>query len=209
MAFSGMEWGEAWEAIQTANPLWMVLGVVALGVDYSLRVVRWWIMMRPVSPELKVSECFGPFLASIAMNNVLPFRAGDVARAFAFQKLLKANPTKTIGTMLVERLLDLVTLLGFLYVGLAFAGPGAISQGFIATAGVLAAVGVGMLVGCLAFPSLFLKWSESAQSKAVEGEKAGMVKITGVLIDLFRPSNQCGIRPRSFQSLDCRSSRGS
>lgn len=185
LAFKDMNWGDAWEAMKTANPVWMLLGVLALGIDYSLRVIRWWIMMRPVSPELKASECFGPFLASIAMNNVLPFRAGDIARAFAFQKLLKVNPAKTLGTMLVERLLDLVTLLGFLYIGLALAGPGKVDQGFIAMAGVLAAVGGFMLIGCVAFPGLFLKWSENAKEKA-EAKGGGFVgKVAGLCIDLF------------------------
>lgn len=184
MAFRNMDWAQAWQVFSHASPLWMIVGLVALAVDYTLRIVRWWFMMRTVAPELKLKQCFGPFLASIALNNVLPFRAGDIARAFGFQKQLGVPPVKTLGTMLVERLLDLVTLLGFLYAGLAIAGPEAVPPAFIKTAGTLAFIGVGMLVASLVFPTPFLNYFKRLEVKHADGESSAK-KLAHIGTDLF------------------------
>lgn len=183
MAFRNMEWGEAWAAVKSANPFWIFVAVLFLGIDYSLRVVRWWLMVRAVTPELPLRNCFGPFLASIALNNVLPFRAGDISRAFGFKDRLMTPPVKILSTMLVERLLDLVTLLSFLYAGLAIAGPGVVSQEFIRTAGVLMVIGLSILGFCLVFPKLILRFFERYREKSAPGSIPG--KIADLGIDLF------------------------
>jgi uncharacterized protein (TIRG00374 family) len=54
------------------------------------------------------------------MNNVLPFRAGDLMRSFAFNKKLGVSPSGVLATLFVERLLDLLMVLVFLIAGLHF-----------------------------------------------------------------------------------------
>jgi len=50
-------------------------------------------------------------MGSFAANNVLPFRAGDVLRAFAFNGRLGISSGIVIATLFVERLLDLLMVL--------------------------------------------------------------------------------------------------
>ncbi len=183
MAFKNMDWSLAWATVKTSNVSWMLIAVLFLGIDYSLRVVRWWLMLRPISPELPLKNCFGPFLASIALNNVLPFRAGDVTRAFGFRDELKTPPVKVLSTMLVERLLDLITLLGFLYAGLAIAGPGKVSSAFIQTAGTLAVIGMTSLFLALATPKKFLSIFEGVKSRSEDGTIK--YKLGSIGVDLF------------------------
>ena len=58
--------------------------LAALACGYTLRIVRWWMMLRAMDPAVRLGECVRPFLVSIAVNNLLPFRAGDaVPRASA------------------------------------------------------------------------------------------------------------------------------
>ena len=52
--------------------------LLALGADMTARIARWWYMLRAVEPDLPFGACARPFLASLALNNTLPFRAGDV-----------------------------------------------------------------------------------------------------------------------------------
>jgi len=59
-------------------------------------------------------------MASFAANNVLPFRAGDVLRSFAFNRKLGTTSGVVIATLFVERLLDLLILLILLGAALAF-----------------------------------------------------------------------------------------
>ena len=75
-------------------------------------------MLRALEPDLGLSRCVGPFLASVAVNNVLPFRAGDVLRVVGFRDQLRSPPMRVLGTVVVERILDVAVLLGVLLVGL-------------------------------------------------------------------------------------------
>ena len=43
---------------------------------YTVRIIRWWWMLRALEPSLPLTACVWPFLTSIAVNNVTPFRVG-------------------------------------------------------------------------------------------------------------------------------------
>ena len=92
-----------WEAVP--------LGLAALAAGYSVRITRWWCMLRIAAPRLAWSSCASVFLMSTAANNVLPLRAGDVARIFAFRGRPGLEPSRVAGTLIIERLLDLLVLL--------------------------------------------------------------------------------------------------
>ncbi|MXY58309.1 MAG: flippase-like domain-containing protein [Gammaproteobacteria bacterium] len=93
------------------------LGVLALG--QAFRIVRWWWMLRALVPDLRLSRCIGPFLAGVAVNNVVPFRAGDALRVVGFRDQLGAPPMRVFGTVVVERILDVTVLLGVAVICLA------------------------------------------------------------------------------------------
>ena len=100
-----------WAAMQGLSPGWMVMAPVFLALGYACRVVRWQMMLRPHNPGLGFWRCGVAFTASIAVNNLLPFRAGDVLRCFGFSGWLRVDSGPVVATVLVERLLDLTTLI--------------------------------------------------------------------------------------------------
>ena len=55
--------------------------VVVFFVGYACRIQRWRLMLTQENTQLRWSQCAGPFMASVAANNVLPFRAGDLLRS--------------------------------------------------------------------------------------------------------------------------------
>jgi hypothetical protein len=63
-------------------PAWLLLALALLAADYALRILRWWWMLRALAPTQPAWDCAWPYFASIAVNNELPFRAGDVLRVF-------------------------------------------------------------------------------------------------------------------------------
>lgn len=103
--------GEFRKAFAGTTPLWIVAGLAAFAAGYSCRIARWHLMLQRDNPSLKWGHCFGPFLASFAVNNVLPFRAGDVLRTFAFNGRLGVSSGVVVATLFVERLLDLLMVL--------------------------------------------------------------------------------------------------
>ena len=133
--------------LRSARVAPIVLALAALAAGFTVRIVRWWQMLRVLEPTLPLRACVRPFLVSIAVNNTLPLRVGDVVRAVGFRSALRTSPMSVVGTLLVERLLDVVVLLALLFVGLLALGGSAIPRPFL-LAGF--AVGLAASAGLLA-----------------------------------------------------------
>lgn len=97
---------------------YLYLGIITLGIGYVFRVFRWSIMLRSAGADADFWACTAPFLGSIALNNVIPFRLGDVVRAFVFPKSMGITRTVSTSTILIERLIDIVALTSIFSVGL-------------------------------------------------------------------------------------------
>lgn len=107
-----------WETIRNANFLLVALCVIPLMMSFSIRIFRWWYMLRSHAPNLAVGACVWPYLLGVLLNIVIPLRAGDMARAFGFRSRLQSPATRVLGTLVVERVLDLMVVVLFFFVGL-------------------------------------------------------------------------------------------
>lgn len=147
-----LDWADVKDALAGADPRWVATGVAMFFFGYAARVRRWQLMLQHNNPSMTWAGAFAPFWGSIAVNNLVPFRAGDALRAFGFTKWLNQNASNVLATLLVERLLDLLTLL------LAF-GLALLWFGFTAeTAGRLVGLGsTGLLAVGGAVLALLLK----------------------------------------------------
>lgn len=132
----------------------VVLALSFLTAGYAARIVRWWWMLRALEPSLPVRACVWPLLTSVAVNNVMPFRAGDAVRVFGFRKELRSPAVSIFGTLVVERLLDLLVLLGFFFLGLFELPAGAFPHGVTVAATWLA----GFCLTALLALILFAPW---------------------------------------------------
>ena len=91
-------------SLRFAHPVWIigVLGFTLAG--YTLRCVRWTRMMRPSGAGFAV--CARVLMTSLAANNILPFRIGDIMRVFTYAPDLGASPSAILSTVILEKLLD-------------------------------------------------------------------------------------------------------
>ncbi|OQK16713.1 lysylphosphatidylglycerol synthetase [Methyloprofundus sedimenti] len=106
-----VNFAELSSVLANTNPEWIFAALVAFCCGYACRIARWRKMLLQDSPTLSFKNCAGPLLASFAVNNVLPFRSGDVMRAFAFNRQLKTSSGIVLASLFVERLLDLLMVL--------------------------------------------------------------------------------------------------
>lgn len=100
-------------AIHAQHREWIAVLALALFAGYTLRIFRWWLMLRS-SGAPSFRACGRVLLTSFAANNVLPFRIGDFLRVFAYAEDLGSSPSSILGTVILERLLDMFMLLSFL-----------------------------------------------------------------------------------------------
>ncbi len=108
------------EALQTANPLWLLLSAITIIASGLPRAWRWRILLLPVAPNISIRSAFWAVMVAYAGNVVFP-RAGEVARALALERDHPTGISAILATVIVERLLDILTLLVIFGVVLFFA----------------------------------------------------------------------------------------
>lgn len=149
-----LSWAEISQALASFDIAWLPVALACVAAGYSARITRWWLMLRPAEPSLPWRAAAAPFLISIAVNNVAPLRAGDVLRLFAFRDRPALGTGRVLGTVIVERLLDLAALLTIFFVLLPQVPAGHISPSFVRGAAVVAGAGAVAALGLLLLPAL-------------------------------------------------------
>jgi glycosyltransferase 2 family protein len=138
--------------IVRAKPLWLLLTLVTTVANLAIRSLRWQYLLEPLG-RVGFASSFRATAVGFAATGVLPARAGEVIRPYFLARHERMSATGAFATIILERLLDVVTVLVLLasYVfvfgrNLADANP-SVFRG-VKWAGVTAgaASGVGLLV---------------------------------------------------------------
>lgn len=167
-AFRGVHWSEAVQSARSANYPLLLLSAAVATLMFPLRARRWRTILDPIAPKLP----FGPLWRSTAIgtmvNNVLPARAGEFARAFALTREVPAvSFPMSLASLVVDRLFDAIVV--FLLLIVAVASPsfpaGATIRGqsitHIAAVFVLAPLGLLVaLYGLAAYPTTLIRGFE-------------------------------------------------
>jgi uncharacterized protein (TIRG00374 family) len=105
-----VHWGEVGDAIGNADAGLLLLAAALLVATLVVRAVRWRVLLYSV-PDLRLWHLFGSLNAGYFMNNVLPFQVGELGRVYLLSELASISSTRSLSTVLVERLVDVLMLL--------------------------------------------------------------------------------------------------
>jgi uncharacterized protein (TIRG00374 family) len=150
LVFRKVDFAQLRHAIETFRWHFIAIGLACLAVDYSMRIQRWAVMLRAAGASVSGLRCAAPFLGSITLNNVLPFRAGDLVRAFVFPAAIGVRRVTATASLLLERLVDVLTLLLALGIGLSLTPVGHLPEWLGRSVFSLAVVGCLALFGAVA-----------------------------------------------------------
>ncbi len=140
MALRGADLEEAVRLIREADLLLVGLAGVVLMFGIWLRAVRWRILLKPLG-KTTLTQSFAALTIGYLANNALPARLGEIVRVVILHRDAGIPRAGSLGTILVERLLDVLTLLLLL-------GVAAIASGWQNPwAGAFGLAGVGAVVG--------------------------------------------------------------
>lgn len=109
-AFRDIDWAAFKLALVEGNGGLILLGAAVLLAAVPLRGLRWSIFLQPIKrvPWKMTSEAT---LIGYFGNNVLPFRLGEVLRSYYLSKRVDVPMSQVFGTVIVERLLDIMSML--------------------------------------------------------------------------------------------------
>jgi glycosyltransferase 2 family protein len=109
---------QTWMAIRSANIIFFLAAFVTYYLSFPLRAMRWRLLLENVGftkengvqlPKFwKLTEII--FISWFA-NAIVPAKLGDLYRAYLLRQETHVSATRSFGTVLAERFLDLIVLL--------------------------------------------------------------------------------------------------
>ena len=108
-SFKGANLGKVLNYAAQANPFFLGLMCVTALLSHAIRSWRWLIFMRPIKPHISFWHSFCSVIYGYAVNIVVP-RGGEIVRLISICKLESLPWAAVLPTLLIDRLLDLVTI---------------------------------------------------------------------------------------------------
>lgn len=145
LAFRGIRWGDAYHALAGVDPIKLTGAFLFLAASVSLTARRWQLLVE--EQRARWGGVLAALVVGLMVNNVLPARLGELARAIFLGIRADISKVYLMGTVVLDRLMDvavLVSLALFLLV-LAPVAPG-VSLGMLVAGGVLLLAGVALVV---------------------------------------------------------------
>lgn len=118
-ALKGMEFKKIAGYFSKANYFWVFAASVFGILAYWFRAVRWNLLLEPIGYQISNSNSFWTISFGYLMNLTIP-RSGELARSTALFGVEKIPVEKSFGTIILERVVDLLCMMGFLGLTLIF-----------------------------------------------------------------------------------------
>lgn len=113
---------EVWHRVRAADP-WLLTGAVVVATfSFVLRALRWRVLLSPSHPDSRFVPRFGATCIGFAVNNLLPARLGEFARAYALSRTEGLNIGASVASLVAERIFDGLVLAFFLFVTISLPG---------------------------------------------------------------------------------------
>ena len=99
--------GEVLRLLGRSNAgLWLACTLTATAI-FPLRARRWQAILAPLGPRLPVRDLWQATAIGMMVNNVVPARAGELARAFSLTRARPEVPFgAALGSLVVDRVFD-------------------------------------------------------------------------------------------------------
>jgi len=119
LALRGLDFEKIKLSLAKANYFWVLVAIVFGILAYWFRAIRWNILLEPFGYRISNSNSFWTISFGYLMNLTIP-RSGEVARSTALYGVEGVPVDKSFGTIILERIIDLVCMMVFLGLTLVF-----------------------------------------------------------------------------------------
>jgi uncharacterized protein (TIRG00374 family) len=101
--------------INDVNYTWILFSLILGLVSHLSRTIRWNLLIEPLGRKPRLLNTFLAVMVGYLMNLALP-RMGEISRCGVLARYEKISFTKLVGTVVLERLIDVLMLLVFLVI---------------------------------------------------------------------------------------------
>jgi uncharacterized protein (TIRG00374 family) len=154
--FRSVPWDKVASAFSGANYAWILPAVAVYLVSLLVRSFRYRYLVLDLV-DVPATRLFPVICIAFMANNLVPARAGELVRAYVMGEKFGISKVSALGTVVVERLFDGLTLLIFLLVTVATLG----SNGTLRTLALLSLI---VFVAALAVFAAILRWPKRSEA---------------------------------------------
>ena len=115
----GVDLAVVWAEVRGADFALLALAVAMVTVTFLFRALRWRVLLAPLNSGTSLRSRWVAVNIGAMANNLLPARIGEFARAYALSRLEPISVSGTFGSLVVERFLDGMALVLFMFVAMA------------------------------------------------------------------------------------------
>lgn len=109
LAFRNEDLSEVWDKMRVADPFWLSVSIIIAIFAFISRAVRWIMLMEPLGYKPSLKNTLYALLLGYFANLAIP-RIGEITRCGALTKVEKVPFNGLLGTVIVERVIDLIML---------------------------------------------------------------------------------------------------
>src|SRR2546428_1864148 len=113
-AFKGQDLHKLVTELKQANYFWVALAATVTLLAHLVRAIRWNMLIKPLGHTPKTIDTFNAVMIGYMANLAFP-RLGEVTRCGTLTKTDNIAINKLIGTIIVERVIDLLSLVVILF----------------------------------------------------------------------------------------------
>jgi hypothetical protein len=145
LVLRSVDLAETAEALRNADWRWVIVLVFFLCADLAFRTLRWQRLLAPIAP-VPYGHTLQYLLVGYLANNILPARLGELVRAHYAGDREGISRSTTLGTIVVERVVDVVVCVGIASVAILVLSV----RGIVASAVLVGIAFAGLLTAVIA-----------------------------------------------------------
>lgn len=104
------KWNYLVKTWSSANVGWLIGMAVVAMISHLVRAERWRLLLKPSGHSIRLGDSFLSLMVGYLVNLVIP-RGGEISRCYNLYKLDKTPVEVSFGTVVIERLVDVICLL--------------------------------------------------------------------------------------------------
>jgi uncharacterized membrane protein YbhN (UPF0104 family) len=117
LAVRNAQLDEVWSSLAASDYEWTLPALAVMTLAFFIRALRWQVLFDPSRrPPFRLVA--SALYVGYFFNNILPARTGDAASVLALNRRARTPLAEATGTLVVERVFDLLSLLLLLFVSL-------------------------------------------------------------------------------------------
>ena len=118
LIFTKIDFYSVVDILLDADLFYLFIALLLLFVIILIIAKRWQTILETMGYNIRYKECFNLIMGALPLTSITPSKSGDIIKAYYLKDKIPAS--KTVGSVITERMFDVLTLVLFSLIGMTF-----------------------------------------------------------------------------------------